>query len=84
LGKGAGANPGRRAVLALRKQPKGDLSVRWIRMPQDPTRYGHDLYANLRALDACDCEVVVVEAPPDGLRWEESATGSPAPPRALG
>jgi len=68
--KALAQTPGRRAVLALREQPKGDPSVRWIRMPQDPARYGHDLYANLRALDACDCEVIIVEAPPGGTEWE--------------
>jgi L-threonylcarbamoyladenylate synthase len=61
---------GKRAVLSLHEQPQGDSSERWIRMPQDPARYGHDLYANLRALDACDCEVILVEAPPDGVQWE--------------
>jgi len=61
---------GRRAVLSLRGQPLQDPSMRWIRMPQDPAGYGHDLYAGLRALDACDCEFILVEAPPEGAEWE--------------
>jgi L-threonylcarbamoyladenylate synthase len=64
------AGGGRRAVLALRDQSSSDASVRWIRMAPDPVRYGRDLYANLRALDACDCEVIFVEAPPEGMEWE--------------
>lgn len=61
---------GRRAVLSLREQPLQDPSMRWIRMPQDPARYGHDLYAGLRALDAWDCEFILVEAPPEGTEWD--------------
>ena len=60
----------RRAVLSLREQPPGDVSVRWIRMPRDAVRYGHDLYAGLRALDGCDCELILVEAPPVGAQWD--------------
>jgi len=59
-----------RAVLALRAQPPGDASLRWIVMPADPARYGHDLYASLHALDDCDCKVILVEAPPEGPGWE--------------
>ncbi len=61
---------GRRAVLSLREQPAQDPSMRWVRMPQDPVRYGRDLYAGLRALDACDCEFILVEAPPPGPAWD--------------
>jgi len=60
----------RRAVLSLRERPPGDVSVRWIRMPRDAVRYGHDLYAGLRALDGCDCELILVEAPPVGTQWD--------------
>jgi L-threonylcarbamoyladenylate synthase len=61
---------GRRAVLSLREQPPGDASVRWIRMPRDAVRYGRDLYAGLRALDGCDCELILVESPPVGTQWD--------------
>ena len=60
----------RRAVLSLHEQPLLDPSTRWMRMPKDPARYGHDLYAGLRALDACDCEFILVEAPPEDAEWE--------------
>jgi L-threonylcarbamoyladenylate synthase len=61
---------GRRTVLSLREQPLGDASVQWIRMPGNAVRYGHDLYASLRALDGCDCDLILVEAPPAGPQWD--------------
>ena len=61
---------GKRAVLALSEQPPGDASVQWIRMPGDAVCYGHDLYASLRALDGCDCALILVEAPPAGPEWD--------------
>ena len=69
-GKTLAATRGRRAVLSLREQPPGDASVQWIRMPGDAVCYGHDLYASLRALDGCDCALILVEAPPAGPEWD--------------
>lgn len=62
--------PANVAVLALR-EPQGDIRVTsWITAPADPDRYGHDLYANLRALDASGAKRIVVEAPPAFPAWE--------------
>ena len=62
--------PANVAVLALR-EPRGDLRVTsWITAPADPARYGHDLYANLRMLDASGAKRIVVEAPPQLPAWE--------------
>ena len=62
--------PANVAVLALR-EPQGDLRVTsWITAPSDPVRYGHDLYANLRTLDASGAKRIVVEAPPRLASWE--------------
>ena len=51
----------------------------------DPTRFAHDLYANLRALDASAGDRILVEAVPEGLAWQavadrlrRAATGSGA------
>ena len=60
----------RRAVLSPREQPARDSSVQWIRMSDDAVRASHDLYADLRLLDACDCELILVEAPPPGPEWD--------------
>jgi L-threonylcarbamoyladenylate synthase len=42
----------------------------WHVAPATAAAYGHDLYANLRALDANGADLIVVEAPPAGPDWE--------------
>ena len=62
--------PANIAVMALR-EPRGGIRVTsWITAPADPARYGHDLYANLRTLDASGAKRIVVEAPPALAAWE--------------
>jgi L-threonylcarbamoyladenylate synthase len=58
-----------RGVLSFHSAPEGDMSTMWIEALRDPRRYGHDLYANLRALDSSGCEWILVEEPPDTLEW---------------
>ena len=58
------------AVLARREAPRHALATMWIAASADPARYGHDLYANLRRLDASGAKRIVVEAPPDTPAWE--------------
>ena len=58
------------AVLAMREAPHTALVTQWIVAPSDPERYGHDLYANLRKLDASGAKRIVVEAPPLTPQWE--------------
>lgn len=54
------------AVLAFRA-PTGPVRV-WLEAPADPVRYAHDLYAQLRTLDASDAaEILVEEVPADPL-----------------
>lgn len=59
----------RRSVMAFRACPPGDASAAWIEASSDPLRYGHDLYANLRALDSSDCNEIQVEEPPASADW---------------
>jgi len=59
----------RRSVLAFRAQPAGDASRLWIAASPEPGPYAHALYANLRTLDGSGCEVILVEAPPEGGEW---------------
>lgn len=59
----------RRGVLALHPQPARDSSTMWIDAPREPQGYAHDLYANLRALDASGCDEIWVEAPPATADW---------------
>jgi L-threonylcarbamoyladenylate synthase len=58
------------AVMAMRDRPEGVEVATWIVAPRDPAAYGHDLYANLRRLDASGAERIVVEAPPADAAWE--------------
>jgi hypothetical protein len=52
--------------MSFRARPAGDASALWIQASVDPDRYGHDLYANLRALDSVSGEIVVEEPPASG------------------
>ena len=58
------------AVLAMHEKPEGTTVAAWIAAPVDPMRYGHDLYANLRALDRKGAAQILVEAPPALPGWE--------------
>jgi L-threonylcarbamoyladenylate synthase len=40
-----------------------------VRLPGEPAGYAQGLYAALHLLDA-QCEVIVIERPPDGSAWE--------------
>jgi len=64
------AAPSNIAVLALRDAPPTARVTSWITGAFDAARYGHDLYANLRALDASGAKRIVVEAPPRTASWE--------------
>jgi L-threonylcarbamoyladenylate synthase len=65
----AQAGPGV-AVLALRPSRAIRGTRLWIEASLEPTIYGHDLYANLRALDASGAARILVEAPPRTPAWE--------------
>jgi L-threonylcarbamoyladenylate synthase len=58
------------AVLATHAEPAGTRVAAWIAAPLDAARYGHDLYANLRALDRSGARRILVEAPPGSVAWE--------------
>jgi L-threonylcarbamoyladenylate synthase len=58
------------AVLAMREAPRHALATAWIAASADPARYAHDLYANLRRLDASGAKRILVEAPPMTPEWE--------------
>lgn len=70
------------AVLS-RQRPSVVPVSRWIPAPLESAAFGHDLYANLRALDRMATREILVEAPPQGAAWaavwdrlRRSATGS--------
>jgi L-threonylcarbamoyladenylate synthase len=57
------------AVLARSALQPVLAGVTWIAAPVDPVGYGHDLYANLRALDEAHCDALLVEDPPLEPAW---------------
>jgi len=61
--------PRGRGVLSFRSPPEGDASTMWIEASTQPLAYGHDLYANLRALDLSGCAQILVEEPPATAEW---------------
>jgi L-threonylcarbamoyladenylate synthase len=64
------ARQGKRVAVLARsaRQPLID-KLTWIAAPQTPAGYAHDLYANLRTLDAAGCDVMLVEEPPLATAW---------------
>jgi len=57
----------RLAVLAFsRPDERVDF---WLRMPREPRGYAQRLYAALRELDAAQCKMILVEAPPEAPQW---------------
>jgi len=64
------ARQGKRiAVLARNARQPLISQLVWIAAPDAAGAYGHDLYANLRRLDAAGCDVMLVEQPPPDLVW---------------
>lgn len=66
----ASAGAHRVAVLAQRLPLRAHKYVTWINAGRKPENYGRDLYANLRTLDKAGCQRILVQAVPDGERWE--------------
>ena len=64
------ARQGKRVAVLARtaRQPLIDR-IEWITAPAAPAGYAHDLYANLRQLDAAGCDVMLVEEPPLAIEW---------------
>ncbi|HRP97127.1 MAG TPA: L-threonylcarbamoyladenylate synthase [Rhodocyclaceae bacterium] len=77
---------GRRvAVLACTCSDPHDARLIWQAAPADPAAFAHDLYANLRRLDACGADVILAESVPETEQWQairdrldRAATGSGA------
>ncbi|MFN7087480.1 MAG: L-threonylcarbamoyladenylate synthase [Burkholderiales bacterium] len=64
------ARQGKRvAVLARSAQRPLVPDLTWIAAAADAQGYAHDLYSNLRKLDAAGCDVMLVEEPPRDAAW---------------
>ena len=57
------------AVLACTVDRPADFTDTWIRAPEIAAAYAHELYANLRTLDAADADHILIEAVPDDDSW---------------
>src|SRR5438067_5257146 len=57
------------AVLGRTIERPDDLTGVWIAAPRGDADYARELYANLRALDAANADVILIEAPPDDPAW---------------
>ena len=67
----AASSGGRRvAVLAQRLPLRSHKYVTWINAGKRPEMYGRDLYTNLRTLDKAGCQHILVQAVPEGERWD--------------
>lgn len=58
------------AVLSCGKAPASGHRGMWIAAPSDASGYAHDLYANLRALDASGANLIIVERIPNDSAWD--------------
>jgi len=57
------------AVLARSALQPLLTGVIWVAAPREAQQYAHDLYANLRTLDAARCDALLVEELPKSLDW---------------
>jgi L-threonylcarbamoyladenylate synthase len=57
------------AVLARTVARPSDFPGVWLRAPADAAAFAHDLYANLRTLDAANADVILIERVPDDDGW---------------
>lgn len=61
------------AVLAFSVSPLRHPAVLWFTAANNASHYAHDLYANLRLLDAAGVDQILVEAPPQLAEWRAVA-----------
>jgi L-threonylcarbamoyladenylate synthase len=71
------------AVLSCLEPPLEHERVVWRHAPTDSAGFAHDLYLNLRELDALGCARIVIQRPPQTAAWraimdrlERAAAGS--------
>lgn len=57
------------AVLARTVRRPADFADVWLQAPRTTDAYAHELYANLRALDAANADVILIENVPDDDAW---------------
>ena len=64
------ARQGKRVAVLARSARQPVLpGITWLAAPMDAQAYAHDLYANLRTLDAAQCDAIMVEQLPLLPAW---------------
>ena len=53
----------------LLENNRGFENARVIVLPRDAAVYARELYQSLHELDAANCEMIVIEMPPDEVQW---------------
>lgn len=61
---------GLRVAVLARGPTRASAASAWHEAPEAAAAFAHDLYANLRQLDASGVDVILVEAPPMDAAWE--------------
>ncbi len=64
------AAKGERVAVLARGPARASAAASWQCAPESAAAYAHDLYANLRTLDASGAQRILVEAPPLDAAWE--------------
>jgi L-threonylcarbamoyladenylate synthase len=64
---------GQKVALLSFQEGLQSCVVRGIVASPDPARYAHDLYSNLRKLDGCKADVILVEVVPETDAWSAVA-----------
>ncbi len=65
----AAARAGRRVAVLSREPMTEGFDGIWKRAPHSAEAYARALYADLRALDAAGCDLILVESPPPDEAW---------------
>lgn len=64
----AAGDPNAAALSRTVPRPRGHRGA-WLAAPRTPAGYAHDLYANLRTLDASGAGLILIEALPEDAAW---------------
>ena len=60
---------GKRIAVLSFGTARAPKTLHWL-ASREARVYAHNLYAHLRAMDVAGCELLIVEAPPEGADWD--------------
>ena len=62
-------HPGKRIAVLSFSPTRVPNTLHWLASRQVRV-YAHNFYAHLRAMDTAGCDLILIEAPPQGAEWE--------------